>query len=182
MADNNNSETSLKQIIQNMTGGEVSVYQGTVLSANPLKIQIANDEKLIITSANTYVPRHLQDYTTTVDISGGSVSGSTASGGGHSHTYNGTVNDSSHTHSISGNTESGGDPEHTHSISGETGSDSHTHSYSGATQSAGAHTHSLSSFSVTGASMTVYNALKAGDTVHILSFCFGKQYYVLDRV
>lgn len=30
--------------------------------------------------------------------------------------------------------------------------------------------------------MTVYNALKKGDKVHLLSFSEGKQYYVLDRV
>lgn len=31
-------------------------------------------------------------------------------------------------------------------------------------------------------SITVHNALKAGEMVHVLSFNHGKQYYVLDRV
>lgn len=35
---------------------------------------------------------------------------------------------------------------------------------------------------VTGAAMTVYNALKAGETVHLLSLNKGKLYYILDRV
>lgn len=40
---------------------------------------------------------------------------------------------------------------------------------------------SISSFSYEG-NITVHNALKAGDIVHVLSFNHGKQYYVLDRV
>lgn len=127
MADES-EKTSIKQLIQGMTGGEVDVLQGTVTAVSPLKIQIANDEKLTISSNNTYVPRHLTNYTTTVDISGGSVSGSTSSAG---------------------------DPSHTHSVT---------------------------SITIKGATMTVYNALKVGETVHVLSFKNGKQYYVLDRI
>jgi len=48
------------------------------------------------------------------------------------------------------------------------------------TNTASSHSHSLTDFNLTG-SMTVYNSLKAGDKVHILSFNHGKQYYVLDR-
>jgi len=43
------------------------------------------------------------------------------------------------------------------------------------------HTHSLVTYAITGASMTVYNGLKAGDTVYILSFNHRKKYYILDR-
>ena len=32
------------------------------------------------------------------------------------------------------------------------------------------------------ARLTVHNALKSGETVHILSLCRGKLYYILDRV
>lgn len=128
MAENAGNETSLKQIIQNMTGGEVSIYQGTVTSASPLKIQIVNDEKLIITSANTYVPWHLTNYTTTADISGGSVSGGMTTAGEDSHS------------------------------------------------------HTLTSLTAKGVTLTVYNALKVGDKVHVLSLFHGKQYFVLDRV
>ncbi|MCD8364693.1 MAG: DUF2577 domain-containing protein [Clostridiales bacterium] len=110
MQGSDTGSTSIKQLIQSMTGGEVGIYQGEVISASPLKIQIVNDSSLIITEANTYIPRHLTNYSTTVNITNGS------------------------------------------------GSDN------------------------TGASMTVHNALKSGDTVHILSLYNGKQYYVLDRV
>jgi hypothetical protein len=150
-------QTSLKGLIQGMVGGEVEVLQGTVKSTSPLKIQIANDDKLVIGPNITYIPRHLTDYTTTVDIvqGKGSVVSSTASDGSHTHSYN-------------GNTDSAGDP-------------AHTHPYSGTTQGK-AHTHALSTFNIYGATMTVYNALKVGETVHILSFNNGKQYYVLDRI
>ena len=43
------------------------------------------------------------------------------------------------------------------------------------------HTHSLTTFNVRSASMTVYNGLKVGDIVYILSFNHGKKYYVIDR-
>lgn len=39
----------------------------------------------------------------------------------------------------------------------------------------------LTDFTFSG-SITVYNALKVGEKVHVLSFNHGKQYYVLDRV
>lgn len=121
-------KTSIKQLIQGMTGDGVEVVQGIVKSVSPLKIQIVNDDKLTISSAITYVPRHLTDYSATVDIVQG----------------NGTV--------------------------------------SGRTATADDHTHALSSFNIYKATMTVYNALKVGETVHILSFNHGKQYYVLDRI
>lgn len=54
-------KTSLKQIFQGMAGKGAEVLQGIVQPGN--KIQIINDEKLIIDSNNTYIPRHLTDYT-----------------------------------------------------------------------------------------------------------------------
>lgn len=108
MADQS-EKTSLKQLFQGMTGGEVDVLQGIVKAASPLRIQIVNDEKLTISSNITYVPRHLTNYTTTADISGDGIS-------------------------------------------------------------------------VKGAKVTVNNALQTGETVHVLSFKNGKQYYVLDRI
>lgn len=112
-------KTSLKQLIQGMTGGEVSVIQGKVISTSPLKIRAVNDEKLTICQNSLFVPRHLTNYTTTCLVA------SSGSHGGHS----------------SGN---------------------------------GSHSHS--------ASITIYNALKVGETVHLLSLNHGKQYYILDRV
>lgn len=114
-----NEKTSLKQLIQGMTEAGITVIQGKVIAASPLKIQAINDEKLTISQNSLFIPRHLTNYTTTCYIS------TSGSHGGHN----------------SGN---------------------------------GAHDHS--------ASITVYNALKVGEVVHMLSFNHGKQYYVLDRV
>lgn len=101
--------TSLKQLFQGMASSEVpQLVQGTVISDNPLRIQIANDSKLIIGESITIVPRHLTDYETEADL----------------------------------------------------------------TESA----------NIYKAKLTVHNALKIGDTVHILSLCRGKLYYILDRV
>lgn len=107
-----------------MVGGEVEVLQGTVKSTSPLKIQIANDDKLVIGPNITYIPRHLTDYTTTVSFAKGAK---------------GTV-------------------------------------YGPATDGS-----KLTDLTFSG-SMTVHNALQTGETVHILSFNHGKQYYVLDRI
>lgn len=117
-------KTSIKQLIQQMTGDGLEVLQGIVKSASPLKIQIVNDEKLIIGPNITYVPRHLTDYTTTCSLSKGDRG-----------SVYGPANDGSR----------------------------------------------LTDFTFSG-SITVHNALKAGEKVHVLSFNHGKQYYVLDRV
>ena len=55
---------SLKNIFQGMVRGYAELMQGTVISVSPLKIQMANDEKLIINERITVVPRHLSDYKT----------------------------------------------------------------------------------------------------------------------
>lgn len=117
-------KTSLKGLFQGLAGEGVEVLQGVVKSASPLKIQIVNDEKLVIGQNITYVPRHLTDYTTTCSLA-----------------------------------------------KGEKGS-----VYGPSTDGS-----RLTDFTFSG-SITVYNALKAGETVHVLSFNHGKQYYVLDRV
>lgn len=152
MAENKIDEaTSLKQIFQELHVENMEIIRGTVTSASPLKIQAENDEKLSIGPNNVYIPRHLTNYTTTVDVSAPkTINSSTTTSGNHSH---------------DGGTHSGH----------ESGNGSHSHS-------GGAHNHSLSTFNISGASMTVYNALKNGDKVHILSFNHGKQYYVLDRI
>lgn len=105
-------KTSLKQLIQGMVGKDVEVLQGIVKSTDPLKIQMVNDEKLEIGPNITYIPKHLTDHETVVDISQDDEFGAIS--------YRATV--------------------------------------------------------------TVYNALKIGERVHLLSFKHGKQYYVLDRV
>ena len=117
---------SLKGAFQGMIPTSAELMVGIVISTSPLKIQMVNDEKLVIGAAITVVPRHLTNYTTKVTISGGSLSGST--------TYNSL------------------------------------------------HSHGYASFTDTMADMTVYNALKKGEMVHVLALQNGKKYYVLDRV
>ena len=59
----------------------------------------------------------------------------------------------------------------------------HSHSApGGATSTDGNHTHDLDTFQITNAEMKVKNGLKKGDRVYILSFNYGKQYYIMDRV
>lgn len=70
MANTNSSgnETSLKQLFQGMIPEGDEIMEGTVIQTGPLKIQMVNDEKLIINERITIVPWHLTDYTTTADI------------------------------------------------------------------------------------------------------------------
>ena len=86
-------KTSIKQLFQGMVGNGAEVLQGIVKSTSPLKIQIVNDEKLIIGQNITIVPWHLTDYSTEVTVhwrteseSGGSGDASFAS---HSHAIEG---------------------------------------------------------------------------------------------
>lgn len=51
-----------------------------------------------------------------------------------------------------------------------------------ATNNVQGHTHKLETFTLTGATMTVHNALRAGEAVYLLKFNNGKNYLVLDRV
>ncbi|MDD2979523.1 MAG: DUF2577 family protein [Hespellia sp.] len=145
-------ETSLKQMFQNMCPEGPSVIEGTVTSASPLQITLANDAKMILSANSLIVPRHLTNYTTTADVlkGKGGLSSQTSKGGG--------------THEHDEGTHDG----HT------SGDGSHTHE-------GGTHIHSLASFDLTGATLMVHNALKQGEIVYLLSFNNGKQYYVLDR-
>ncbi len=144
--------TSLKGLFQGLVPDPCGALQGKVISASPLKIQATNDDKLIIPASLLIVPKHLTDYNAVVDISVGK----------------GTL--------TSNTTESGG---HDHSGGTHGGHDSGNGSHS---HSGGAHVHPLASFVIKGGSMTVYNGLKVGETVHLLSLNNGKKYYVLDRV
>lgn len=65
MAETNSSgnETGLKQLFQSMVPDGPELMEGTVIQTGPLKIQMTNDEKLIINERVTIVPWHLTDYT-----------------------------------------------------------------------------------------------------------------------
>lgn len=65
-----------------------TVLQGTVISTEPLKIQIANDSKLVISELVTVVPWHLTDYETTADIecdAAATIDSTTTVSAGHTH-------------------------------------------------------------------------------------------------
>jgi len=152
MTNDPGGQTSLKGLFQGLVPDPCGILQGTVISASPLQIQAVNDEKLILPATVLIVPRHLTNYSATVDIS---VGRGTLS----------SVTDNKGTHEHSGGEHGGHD----------SGNGSHDHN-------GGEHSHALSTFSISGGSMTVYNALKSGEKVHLLSLNNGKKYYVLDRV
>lgn len=147
--------SSIKQLFQEMIPEAMEILRGFVISTFPLKIQVENDSKLILSENIVCLPHHLSTYTTTVDITleGGSIESTTRSGqGAHPHGESGEHD---------GHTE--GDGTHSHP----------------ATE--GAHVHDLSTFNIYGATMIVHNELQAGEKVYILSFNHGKKYYILDR-
>ena len=147
--------TSLKELIQGMAPEALAVVRGTVISASPLKIQVINDEKLILEKNIICLPRHLSTYQTTIDIvlGKGSINSVTRSGQGI------------HPHGSSG--------EHGGHVGGDGAHEP--------PETEGAHVHNAATFNIFGATMTVYNGLKVGDLVYILSFNHGKKYYILDR-
>ena len=146
--------TSLKGMLQGLAPDAGGVLQGKVTSADPLKIQVANDDKLELSGNNLVVPRHLTDYDAKIDIQlgGGTIDSKTKKDGAHPHGTSGTH---------------GG---HTG------GSGAHEHP-----DTEGAHVNFLETFNVSGATIKVYNALNVGDVVYLLSYNEGKKYYVLDR-
>ena len=143
---------SLKGSFQGMMPANAEIMQGNVISVSPLKIQMVNDEKLIINERITVVPRHLSDYTTeaTFTVGKGTLTSVTTTSGSHQH---------------SGGTHGGHDG----------GNGSHEHV-------GGTHSHPLSTYTLDHGTLTVWNALKVGEMVYVLSLNNGKLYYVLDRV
>ncbi|MBR5432148.1 MAG: DUF2577 domain-containing protein [Bacteroidales bacterium] len=78
--------TSLKELFQGMIPSSCSLLQGTVISVSPLKIQIANDAKLVISAASTIIPKHLTDRTVKVTIPNSGGHSQYVGSGIHSHT------------------------------------------------------------------------------------------------
>ena len=66
-------QNSLKQVLQSLVTSNESTLQGVVISDLPLKIQIVNDEKLILGERALIIPNHLTNYKMTIDISLGST-------------------------------------------------------------------------------------------------------------
>lgn len=71
---------SLKGLFQGMMPADAEIMQGNVISVSPLKIQMVNDEKLIINERITVVPWHLSNYTTTCTINWNTENKSVGSG------------------------------------------------------------------------------------------------------
>lgn len=134
MAQTNSSgnETSLKQLFQSMIPEGSELMEGTVIQVDPLKIQMTNDEKLIITDRITVVPWHLTDYKTQMSFDDPSVRQVFT-----------------------------------------------TWDMAEISESAPA---KISMKTIIKHKITVYNALRLGDKLHILALNNGKLYYVLDRV
>jgi len=134
-------ETSIKELFQNMIPKDMGIIKGKVISANPLEIQVINDEKLILKKNNLCLPHHLSNYTATVDITldpgdaESTIESSTKTGQGtHPHGESGA-----HPHGESGeHPHTGGN--HPHGLSGK-------HPHSG-----GGHEHGTVNGIVTGGS------------------------------
>lgn len=94
-----NEQTSLKGLFQEMIPDSMGVVRGKVVSASPLKIQVVNDDKLLLSENLLCVPRHLSDYTTTCDLTlgTGSLSSQTKSDGQHGGHISG---DGTHSHAL----------------------------------------------------------------------------------
>ena len=84
--------TSIKEMFQGMIPDSMGVVRGKVVSAAPLKIQVVNDDKLLLSENLICVPRHLSDYTTTCDLmlGKGSLDSQTKNDGEHGGHVSGT--------------------------------------------------------------------------------------------
>lgn len=125
---------------------------GTVVSTNPLKVQVTN--LFTIPQSLLVVPEHLTDHSVNVTINW-----TTSTSGNHVHTY------SSNTTSVGGG-------------SGEDAFASHDHTVSGSTEIDGEHHHLLAGKKT----MTIHSALKVGDKVALLRKSGGQSYFILDRI
>lgn len=168
---NPDEATSLKQLFLSMLPKDGGIVVGTVTKESPLTIQIENDEKLEISGSALLVPRNLTDYQVKVDIAlaDGKIDSNTHVGGAHGHKFQ--LNDSrgGPVTGIVGCPFEGAKDEPNgdyHKV--ESGKES-------------AHIHSLKTFSIESGLLTVYNALKTGESVYLLRFNEGKSYYALER-
>lgn len=154
MDEKTQEQTSILAMLKGAMPEAMTVVRGKVVLSAPLQIQVVNDEKLLLGENLLCVPQHLSDFTAKIDIrlDGGSVDSQTKKDGAHPHGSSGQHGG-----------HSGGDGAHAHP------------------DSEGAHVNHLDTFDIYGATIKIYNALKVGDTVYMLSYNHGKKYYILDR-
>jgi hypothetical protein len=98
-------ETSIKQLIQGMQVKDLDIVEGEVISAAPLKIKLVNNEKMILDKDIMVIPRHLTDYSASVDITlpaEAILTSVTKTAGDHFHSAPGgsTSTDGNHTHTL----------------------------------------------------------------------------------
>lgn len=132
---------------------------------------IENDEKLEISGSALLVPRNLTDYQVKVDIAlaDGKIDSNTHVGGAHGHKFQ--LLDSR-----------GGGVTGLVGCPFEGDKDKPVGDYHKVESSKeSAHIHSLKTFSIESGLLTVYNALKTGESVYLLRFNDGKSYYALER-
>lgn len=55
------SPTSIKQLIQQIMPRQTEIVIGKVMSANPLKVQVINDEKLVLNRNILIIPKRIVD-------------------------------------------------------------------------------------------------------------------------
>ncbi len=97
---------SLKRLFQGLVPVECELLEGTVLSLEPLKLQISSDEKLIVGPASVIVPKHMTDYeaNVTIKLGSGSLSAATEGDGKHAHSAcvygTGHSGDGTHNHHL----------------------------------------------------------------------------------
>jgi len=67
---NLNDKTGFKQLFQTMVGEGGTIVEGTVTSASPLSVTLANDPKAIIPATALSVSKHLTGYSRKASVSG----------------------------------------------------------------------------------------------------------------
>lgn len=76
--------TSIKGLLQELTPEAAELLQGVVIQESPLKIQMDNDNKRVVSAV---VPRSLTDYEVEIDVqlAAGEIDSETKDNGTHKH-------------------------------------------------------------------------------------------------
>lgn len=156
---------SLKEAFQGLVPEAMAVIRGRVISEAPLKIQVINDDKLILEKNIICLPRHLTDYQTWLSFDNPKIKQKIS------------IYDRAEKEKLPGTVVAGEEPHTPRSddqpapiITTTTDIIFGKKAFDGATEP-------LPAFH----EITIYNHLRVGEIVYILSFNHGKKYYILDR-